>query len=149
MRLWSLHPSYLDAKGLTACWREGLLARKVLQGKTKGYKHHPQLDRFRAQADPVAAVDGYLLGIWEEAARRGFRFTRGKIGAALSKGKINVADGQLDYELRHLKAKLKVRDKSAFNAIAALTKPLPHPAFKVVKGSVELWEKQKLRRQPS
>lgn len=32
MRLWSLHPSYLDAVGLVALWREGLLARKVLQG---------------------------------------------------------------------------------------------------------------------
>jgi len=30
MRLWSLHPRYLDAKGLVALWREGLLAQKVL-----------------------------------------------------------------------------------------------------------------------
>ena len=46
MRLWSLHPKYLDIKGLVACWREGLLARKVLLDQTKGYKNHPQLIRF-------------------------------------------------------------------------------------------------------
>lgn len=46
MRIWSVHPSLLDAKGLVACWRETLLAQKVLQGLTKGYKNHPQLDRF-------------------------------------------------------------------------------------------------------
>ena len=36
MRLWSLHPRYLDAKGLVALWREGLLAQAVLKGQTKG-----------------------------------------------------------------------------------------------------------------
>ena len=47
MRLWSLHPSYLDSAGLVALWQEGLLARKVLSSQTKGYIHHPQLHRFR------------------------------------------------------------------------------------------------------
>ena len=28
MRLWTLHPKYLDAKGLVALWREALLAQK-------------------------------------------------------------------------------------------------------------------------
>lgn len=37
MRIWSLHPSYLDAKGLVALWRETLLAQKVLLGATVGY----------------------------------------------------------------------------------------------------------------
>jgi len=46
MRIWSLHPKYLDAKGLVALWRDALLARHVLQGKTTGYKNHPQLNRF-------------------------------------------------------------------------------------------------------
>jgi hypothetical protein len=143
MRLWSLHPSYLDAKGLTACWREGLLARKVLQGKTKGYTHHPQLDRFKAQADPVAAIDGYLREVWKEAARRGFAFDRKKIGPRFGRSKIKVTDGQLDFELNHLKTKLKGRDKCAYKAIAGLSRPLPHPIFMAVKGSVESWEKQK------
>ena len=41
MKLWSIHPKYLDAKGLVALWREALLAQKVLDGKTEGYKNHP------------------------------------------------------------------------------------------------------------
>ena len=27
MRIWTLHPEYLDGRGLTALWRETLLAR--------------------------------------------------------------------------------------------------------------------------
>ena len=46
MRLWSLHPRYFDSKGLTAAWREALLARAVLTGQTRGY---------RAIAGPVEA----------------------------------------------------------------------------------------------
>ncbi len=30
MRIWSLHPKYLDRQGLLACWRETLLAQKVM-----------------------------------------------------------------------------------------------------------------------
>jgi len=28
MRLWSVHPRHLDRQGLTACWREALLAHR-------------------------------------------------------------------------------------------------------------------------
>jgi hypothetical protein len=41
-----VHPRYLDTAGLTACWREALLAQKVLTGGTRGYRRHPQLERF-------------------------------------------------------------------------------------------------------
>jgi len=44
MRIWSLHPKYLDSKGMVALWREALLAKQVLLNKTKGYKNHPQLN---------------------------------------------------------------------------------------------------------
>ena len=47
MRLWSVHPLHLDRQGLTACWREALLAQAVLAGRTRGYRAHPQLERFR------------------------------------------------------------------------------------------------------
>ena len=79
MRLWSLHPRYLDVKGLLAAWREGLLAQKVLEGLTKGYTHHPQLDRFRAAADPLSAISRYLSAIADEADARAYRFDRLKI----------------------------------------------------------------------
>ena len=41
MRLWTLHPQYLDPRGLVALWREALLAQKVLLGRTRGYRAHP------------------------------------------------------------------------------------------------------------
>jgi len=31
MRLWTIHPKYLDRQGLLALWREALLAQKVLR----------------------------------------------------------------------------------------------------------------------
>ena len=63
MRLWSIHPAYLDPAGLTACWRDGLLARKVLLNQTTGYRNHPQLARLRHCTNPSAAIDTYLHGI--------------------------------------------------------------------------------------
>ncbi len=141
MRLWSLHPGYLDARGLVACWREGLLARKVLLGNTKGYQHHPQLERFRAQADPVAMIDAYLYAIYEEAQKRGYQFDRTKIRSGSAERKIAVTTGQLRYELNHLKHKLEKRDPGRYVDIANLTDPEPHPLFRVVSGGVEAWER--------
>src|SRR3954452_11063876 len=74
MRIWSLHPRLLDGKGLVACWRETLLAQKVLAGETKGYRNHPQLQRFRATADQMAAIGAYLCGLDAEALNRGYSF---------------------------------------------------------------------------
>ena len=95
MRLWSIHPAYLDPAGLTACWREGLLARKVLLNQTTGYRNHPQLARFRHCTNPSAAIDTYLHGICDEAHRRGYRFDRNKLGTDDPALQITVTDGQL------------------------------------------------------
>jgi hypothetical protein len=140
MRLWSIHPGYLDTKGLTACWREGLLARKVLQGKTRGYRNHPQLDRFRGQIDPVGLIDAYLLAVYEEAVKRGYKFKREKIGPRFSDHKITVTDGQLRYEFHHLLKKLIKRDPEKYDEIANETDPKPHPVFSLVRGGIEAWE---------
>src|ERR1017187_1211339 len=94
MRLWTVHPKYLDAKGLVALWREGLLAQKVLRGATKGYKHHPQLIRFRAQRNPVSVLAAYLNGVRNEAARRGYKFDRSKIAGAHAAGRVNETRGR-------------------------------------------------------
>nr|MBC7245760.1 DNA lyase [Chloroflexota bacterium] len=143
MRLWSLHPCYLDAKGLVALWREGLLARKVLPGQTTGYRNHPQLERFRAQADPIAAIDQYLLAVYEEACHRGYRFDRSKIQPPPAWGKLLVTDGQLRYEFCLLKQKLKRRDPAHYEAIAEIDLPRPHPLFVVVSGDIASWERAK------
>ena len=79
MRLWTVHPKYLDARGLVALWREGLLAKAVLAGKTRGYRHHPQLVRFRAQRDPQACICAYLRAVLAEATSRGYEFDATKL----------------------------------------------------------------------
>jgi hypothetical protein len=141
MRLWSLHPSYLDSKGLVALWREALLARKVLQGKTRGYRHHPQLIRFQARRNPEALIEAYLWSVYEEAVRRGYKFEVGQLSKKPRINKIQVSAGQLRYELNHLKRKLKRRDKKQYKKIASEKSPKAHPFFKIVPGKVAEWER--------
>ena len=141
MRLWSLHPSYLDSRGLVALWREGLLALAVLRGRTRGYRAHPQLDRFRAAPDPVLAVRRYLWYVYEEATARGYRFDRKKLGAEPCCPRLRVTRGQLAYELDHLRAKLRRRDPARYRDIRTLARPRPHPLFVAVRGDVEPWER--------
>jgi hypothetical protein len=141
MRLWSLHPKYLDARGLVALWREALLAQAVLRGRTKGYRHHPQLQRFRAQPSPVGAIADYLRGVHAESVTRGYAFTRDKISSARANGRtIPVPRGQLRHEWEHLAAKLARRDPERRRKLSAVRRPQPHPSFRVVAGGVENWE---------
>ena len=141
MRIWSIHPEYLDSKGLTALWRETLLAKNVLEGNTKGYKNHPQLNRFRATEDPVSSINQYLSFVYFEAKKRGFNFDRRKIDWDFHPIQINVTRGQLEFEKNHLLKKLKVRDKGKFKELAARKNLKSHPQFKVIKGKTEEWEK--------
>jgi Pyrimidine dimer DNA glycosylase len=142
MRIWTLHPKYLDPPGLTALWREALLARKVLLHRTRGYRHHPQLHRFRTQTRPVAAINSYLAGIHREAAARGYRFDATKIGRARVSGRINEARGQLAFEWDHLKAKLRRRDWRRLRSLAGIRSPESHPLFRIVPGPVREWERR-------
>lgn len=143
MRLWSIDPSYLDRIGLVALWREGLLARKVLSGKTKGYKHHPQLERFKESKKPLAQLDLYLQEVLKEACSRNYNFNASKITKGAKKGEIKIGQGQLDYEFQHLLLKLKSRDYKKYKAIKAESKIRPNKAFKAIKGPVASWEKIK------
>jgi len=137
MRLWSLHPGHLDPQGLVALWRESLLAQAVFAGQTRGYIHHPQLDRFRAQPNPLACVATYLHAIAREASRRGYSFDDSKIRPERTRKKLQVTRGHLDYEWMHLAAKL--RRRSPRWEIAA--EPRAHPLFVIVDGDVEAWER--------
>ena len=148
MRLWSVHPRYLDRQGLTACWREALLAQAVLAGRTTGYRNHPQLERFRAAPDHARAIGAYLAAIADEAAERGYRFDRTRIdrppaddvGAAVVEP-IPVTDGQLAHEWAHLRAKLDARSPEAAARWTDVVGPDPHPSFVVVPGPVAPWER--------
>jgi len=140
MRLWSIHPSYLDAKGLVALWREALLAQKVLQGKTRGYKNHPQLTRFKKATNPVGAIADYLRYVADEADSRGYNFARSKIAEEEYLDKIPVTGGQLAYEFTHLSGKLKQRAPEVYVQLKEVKKINHHPMFKEVSGDVEDWE---------
>ncbi len=144
MRLWSVHPRYLDRQGLTACWREALLAQAVLAGRTTGYRNHPQLERFRVDADPARAVGAYLAAVADEAAARGYRFDRARIDRPSAEAPvvpIEVTDGQLAHEWAHLRAKLGVRSPEVAARWADMVLPDPHPSFVVVPGPVASWER--------
>lgn len=141
MRLWSLHPRYLDSRGLVALWREALLAQAVLRGRTSGYRHHPQLVRFRSHPRPLAAIAEYLCGVLAEAQRRKYRFAAGAIGTARTSRRIAVTVGQLEHEWNHLLRKLRKRDPERYQRLHGLKRPAPHPLFRITAGPVESWEK--------
>lgn len=141
MRLWTIHPKYLDSRGLVAVWREGLLAQKVLLGRTSGYRHHPQLERFRAHPDPSAMIASYLSSIHAEAVACEYRFDASKIAATPTTDVFEETDGQLLYEWRHLLAKLADRAPTLHQELGSITKPEAHPLFKIVPGPKRSWER--------
>jgi len=144
MRLWTLHPSYLDRQGLVALWREALLAQAVLHAKTKGYRSHPQLERFKQHPDPLRAIAAYLLPVLEEARQRGYAFDAAKILCPPAAGTIAATDAQLMYEWRHLLTKLVGRSPLVFDRLCSIASPDPHPFFHIVAGAIEPWEKLSL-----
>lgn len=143
MRLWSIHPKYLDRQGLTAVWREALLAQAVLRGKTRGYRHHPQLYRFRTCGAPLSAIAVYLSHIHYEASARGYNFDKTKIGRPAEKVILSVTRGQLSYEMGHLLKKLASRSTELYELLLNEVDPSPNPIFVVKPGKVESWEKRK------
>ena len=141
MRLWSVHPRYLDPQGLVALWREALLARAVLRGATKGYRHHPQLERFRSHASPRYAISAYLSAVHTEASSRGYAFDRTKVGSVRSTEAIAVTRGQLAYEWERLLGKLSVRSPVHYRQWRSLRSPKCHPLFRCRVGGIESWER--------
>lgn len=141
MRIWSIHPKYLDTKGLVALWRESLLAKKVLAGNTKGYVNHPQLERFKEMNDPIAAIDYYLSIIYEESIQRGYKFDRMKFNANVLKTEIKVTTEQINFERNHLLAKLKNRDFPKYLEVSKENSMFLHPLFSEIEGGIASWEK--------
>ena len=141
VRLWSIHPQYLDGKGLVALWREALLAQAVLSGRTRGYTRHPQLERFRDAPDSRAAIATYLREVANEAERRQYRFDRSKIIAEGVVEPLGLPEGQLRFEWQHLLSKLAVRDSKRHEAYCQIEAPEPHPLFAVVPGPMASWER--------
>ncbi len=147
MRLWSLHPSYLDSKGLVAAWREALLAQAVLEGRTVGYARHPQLERFRRAPDPAASLGRFLEALAGEAGDRGYAFDASKIHGLDRPvpAPLPVTLGQVDYELELLRSKLTGRAPAMAarlpGGISDAEAVRLNPAFYAVPGGVEGWER--------
>jgi hypothetical protein len=142
MRLWSVHPKYLDRQGLVAVWREALLARAVLRGRTRGYRHHPQLQRFLAHRSPRMAINCYLQAVYAESLARGYTFDRSRFGPVRKVSSIRVPQGQMRYEARHLRRKLSVRSPAWLKQSPLATLPEPHPLFRLMPGPVAEWERR-------
>ncbi len=143
MRLWSIHPKYLDVRGLVAVWREGLLAKRVLEGRARGYGNHPQLLRFKRYEKPLDLIDAYLFQIYLEAKKREYSFDFSKVRGVCLYGVVTVTKGQLIYEFLHLLKKVKVRDKKKFYELIGtdLGTIEPNAVFKVMDGGIESWER--------
>lgn len=141
MRIWSLHPKYLDSRGLVALWREGLLAQAVLRGMTHGYRNHPQLIRFRDRPSPVGCIARYLQVVLDEAVTRGFHFSADKIDRSRAPCQLAVTRGQLAFEWTHLMRKLQLRDPGLREKLEEVGRPQAHPLFRVIRGPVAEWEK--------
>lgn len=140
MRIWSLHPKYLDSKGLVALWRETLLAKNVLEGKTIGYRNHPQLNRFKVTANPLEYINSYLSFVYDEAKERAYNFNKAKFEKINIRNKLTVTDKQLEYEFAHLLKKLETRDENKYNKIKHIKEIETNPIFSKIESEIEDWE---------
>jgi hypothetical protein len=145
MRLWSIHPKYLDTVGLVALWRESLLAQKVLKGGTKGYKNHPQLKRFRKHPSPLNAIASYLMEVWKESKNRGYSFNKMKISKRRARRKIPVTPTELKKEFDWLCTKLKQRESRKYIDLLLVKRIDCHPIFKISKGRKKVLKQRTMR----
>lgn len=151
MRLWSLHPDYLDTKGLVALWREALLAQKIILGETESYKNHPQMTRFLQAEHPVVAISYYLKSILRTAASRGYKFKASLIRATSTQNLeipiIGCNTGQIDYERALLIHKIKTRqggpDLVYLRRLLQEVNPHLSEIFRCRTGGIESWERVK------
>ena len=145
MRLWSIHPKYLDSKGLGGLWREGLGAVRCLYEPGIGYSNHAQLNRFKAEPDYLAQIGSYMHEVADEADRRGYNYDRTLLPVDFYKPEpMTVTVGQIAYEFRFLLGKLKTRDKELFEKFQHTTTIELHPRFTPIPGPIADWERVKV-----
>jgi hypothetical protein len=112
-----------------------------LAGATKGYRHHPQLDRFRQSGHPSRAIASYLWSVADEAKERGYVFDVSKIAMRRGTVTIPVTNGQLAYEFTHLKQKLRQRDPKRLQLVSKRESLKVNSMFKAVDGPIAPWER--------
>jgi len=145
MRLWSIHPRYLDRVGLVALWREGILAQKVLEGRTRGYVNHPQLIRFKNSPNPLLTIGTYLYHVYLEGLRRGYEFDSHKIKVYDNSltSIIPITTNQVKYEFKLLLYKLTHREPKLAQKLRDVKEIQVNPVFYVIEGPIAEWEKPK------
>lgn len=117
------------------------MAQAVLRGETRGYRNHPQLQRFRESAAARSAISAYLKGVYQEAEARGYRFDKSKIAVVRKPVVLPVTSGQVAYEWNHLLAKLEERSPALYGKWKQVEAPEIHPLFSLHPGEVEPWER--------
>ena len=125
---------------MVALWRETLLAKNVLEEKTKGYKNHPQLIRFKSSDYPLQGINQYLAAVYQESQKRKYNFNKEKFNINHDPLTLTVTRSQIDYEMQHLLKKLKTRDMESYHRLLNETNIEPHPLFKITDGNIEEWE---------
>ena len=117
-----------------------MLAKNVLEEKTKGYKNHPQLIRFKNSANPLQGINQYLAAVYKESQTRGYHFNKDKLKIYNEPVTLTVTRKQIEYETQHLLKKLKTRDMERYHRLLNETNIEPHPIFKIIDGEIEAWE---------
>jgi hypothetical protein len=93
------------------------------------------------QEDPWGAIHDYLVGVWEEGHRRGYRYDRSRISEHSGRHPMDVPRGQLEYELVLLRSKLERRDPRSLARLPPLEEVEPHPSIRAVEGGIAPWER--------
>lgn len=117
------------------------MAKNVLEGQTKAYNNHPQLDRFKKSNDPLLSIHYYLSIVWQEANARGYKFDNRKYENLELIKKIKLNKGQVEFEKEHLLKKLRLRDEIKYAELLSLECIEIHPLFNEIEGGIEEWEK--------
>jgi hypothetical protein len=93
--------------------------------------------------NPMAAIGAFLAGLAAEAKIRGYHFDTSKIARSRFTGQLEETDGQLLYEWKHLRAKLRLRAPETYRRIRGVELPEAHPLFRIIPGEVQEWERQR------
>jgi hypothetical protein len=111
-------------------------------GDTRGWRNHPQLDRFKDHSETMDAIGFYPLKIREEASFRGHSYDGSKIRRPINRVALtSITTGQLLYEFSLLLERTRLRMPAWHEKLREVYDlPKAYPLFEVVEGDVGRWE---------
>jgi hypothetical protein len=141
MRIWSIHPKYLDSKELLNLWNETIQAKNEFLTKFSGHFSNKQLERFLDLKNPLEAINSYMSSIYREAVKRDFSVDDSFMDWDFDDSiQIPVTAGQISHEISKLKSRLRERDEKKLQKLNGRTFLELHPIFYSVPGTIEEWE---------